>query len=122
MFDLAGAQDINDKQYNAISARAKRYCVLEERKLLWTHLGYKLYPTTAFVFQLGAEGIAGQPVELSLITELWNSKYTGVILLFLVNDGGTTNIKELWQEGRIGISLIGDGHAPATYYVLTHSM
>lgn len=122
VFDLAGAQDINDKQYNAISARAKRYCVLEERKLLWTHLGYKLYPTTAFVFQLGAEGIAGQPVELSLITELWNSKYTGVILLFLVNDGGTTNIKELWQEGRIGISLIGDGHAPATYYVLTHSM
>lgn len=122
VFDLAGSQNINDNQYNAISARAKRYCVLEERKLVWSHLGYKLYPSTAFVFQLGAEAIAGQSIEKSLITELWNSKYSGVILLFLVNDGGLGDVLDMWKEGRLGDSLVGDGHAPATYYVLTHSM
>lgn len=36
--------------------------------------GYKLYPSTAFIFQLGAEVLGGESVESSLFTELWNSK------------------------------------------------
>ena len=122
VFDFAGAQNINDKQYNAISRRAKRYCSLEEREFFGFHQGYKLYPSTAFIFQLGAEAISGQHVDSSLIKELWNSKYTGVILLFLTKDGGISDVIQMWSEGRLSESLVGDGHAPATYYVLTHSM
>lgn len=122
VFECSGAQNINDKQYSSISERAKRYCTINERKLFGKHMGYKLYPSTAFIFQLGAEVLGGESVESSLFTELWNSKYSSVILLFLVNDGGAGDVYDLWKDGRLGESLVGDGHAPATYYVLVEAM
>lgn len=121
VFEYAGAQNIDDDQYECISKRAKRYCKLEERTgLFGGHKGYKLYPSTAFVFQLGAEMLAGSNQEKenvkTIAKELWNSKYSGVILLFL---GDSIKNMGSFKDMEMGESLIGDGHAPATYYVLT---
>ena len=122
VYDYAGSQDIDDSQYGCISKRAKRYCRLEERNgIFGGHKGYKLYPTTAFIFQLGAEMLAGSDKEKenvkTIIPELWNSKYTGVIIFFL---GDAIGNRDSFKNMELGESLIGDGHAPATYYVLTH--
>lgn len=123
MFDRAGEQNINDEQFRYITDRARRFCDIEERTSIFgNHNGYKLYPSTAFVFQLGAELLAGNDQEKNnaweLIKELWNSKYGAMLVLFLGD--AITN----WGSfSDISISdpftLIGDGHAPATYYVLT---
>lgn len=120
VFDRAGSQDINDDQYKCISERAKRYCdIVERNSLFGKHLGYKLYPSTAFIFQLGAEALAGSDEEkenvVVIIKELWNSKYTGVLLLFLGD--AVTNFSS-FEGMTLGETLVGDGHAPATYYVL----
>lgn len=120
VFTLAGSQNINDNQLACISNRAKRYCDITERTFWGRHTGYKLYPSTAFVFQLGAEILAGSDLEkdnaITIIKELWNSKYGGVIVLFL---GDSLMNLDSFKNLSIGESLIGDGHAPATYYVLT---
>lgn len=123
VFDRAGEQNINDEQFRYITDRARRFCDIEERTSIFgNHNGYKLYPSTAFVFQLGAELLAGNDQEKNnaweLIKELWNSKYGAMLVLFLGD--AITN----WGSfSDISISdpftLIGDGHAPATYYVLT---
>lgn len=117
-------QDIDDAQYACISARAKRYCGFTERFTLFTkkHNGWKLHASTAFVFQLGAEMLGGSAQEQnnvkSLISEFWNSKFSGLLLLF-VGDA-------IWNWGsfssmELGESLVGDGHSPATYYVLINN-
>ena len=124
VYDRAGAQDIDDKQYSYISDRAMRYCDLVERNsILGNHKGWKLYPSTAFVFQLGAEMLGGSPIQQnnvkSLIPEFWNSKYAGVILLFV---GDALRNAGSFMDMELGKTLVGDGHAPATYYVLTNSL
>lgn len=124
VYDRAGAQDIDDKQYSYISDRAMRYCDLVERNsILGNHKGWKLYPSTAFVFQLGAEMLGGSPIQQnnvkSLIPEFWNSKYAGVILLFV---GDALRNAGSFMDMELGETLVGDGHAPATYYVLTNSL
>lgn len=121
--DRAGSQDIDDEQYGYVPERAKRYCDLTERTSIFgNHKGYKLYPSTAFIFQLGAEMLAGSKTEQdnvkALIPELWNSKYAAVVLLFL---GDAVTHKSSFEGMEFGQSLVGDGHAPATYYVLTHN-
>ena len=121
--DRAGSQNIDDEQYGYISERAKRYCDLPERTSFFgNHKGYKLYPSTAFIFQLGAEMLAGSKEEQNnvkaLIPELWNSKYAAVVLLFL---GDAVKNSSSFEGMELGQSLIGDGHALATYYVLTHN-
>lgn len=121
--DRAGSQNIDDEQYGYISERAKRYCDLTERTSIFgNHKGYKLYPSTAFIFQLGAEMLAGSTEEQKnvkeLIPELWNSKYAAVIILFL---GDAVMNSDSFEGMELGQSLVGDGHAPATYYVLTHN-
>ena len=122
--DRAGSQDIDDEQYGYISTRAKRYCDLTERTSIFggEHKGWKLYPSTAFIFQLGAEMLAGSDTEKSnvteLIPELWNSRYTGVILLFL---GDAALNWDSFEGMELSDTLVGDGHAPATYYVLTQN-
>lgn len=117
-YDYAGDQNIDDDQYNMISERAKRYCKLEERKslILKKHKGYKLYPSTIFMFQLGMEIYAGSDQEkknaLDLLPEFINSKFAWAIVLLLgeaVWDGLPENLDE---------SMVGDGHAPASYYLL----
>ncbi len=121
VFDRAGSQDIDDDQYACISERAKRYCDLTERTSIFgNHKGYKLYPSTAFIFQLGAEMLAGSDQEKDnvgvIVKELWNSKYAVVIVLFL---GDAVWNMGSFEDLSLGESLIGDGHAPATYYILT---
>ena len=78
---------------------------------------YELYPSTAFIFRLTAEMLAGSKAEqenaMTLIEELWNSKYSVVSLAF-VGDL-TVLISNLPSDP---MDLVGDGHAPATYYVL----
>lgn len=119
VYDYAGDQNISDSQYKCISERAKKYCKLKERTSIFgNHNGYKLYPSTAFLFQLGAEEIAGSDKEkdnvVEILKELWNSKYSGVILLFL---GDAAWNWKSFKDMKFDQSLIGDGHAPATYYV-----
>lgn len=64
VFDYAGKQKITDDQYNMVSDRAKRYCMIEEWKgSTGKHKGYKLYPNLAFFFQFGAEMLAGSQEE-----------------------------------------------------------
>jgi hypothetical protein len=127
MFDYSGTQNITDEQYDCISERALRYCKIEERKG-WRggHKGYKLYPSTAFVFQLVAELIAGNKTDQSnaceIAKELLNSKYTSAILIFVGND---ISVNELFSQiGNIkdnGYAVVGDGHALDTYYVLMNN-
>ena len=119
--DRDGVQIIDDEQYGCISERAKRYCdLVERRSFLGNRKGYKLYPSMAFVFQLGAEMLAGSEEEkanvMALLPELWNSEYVAAALLF-VGDVGIDSILSL----KLGVELIGDGHALATYYVLTQN-
>lgn len=124
IFDEAGVQLISNKQYGYISARAQKYCTLKVRKFLGIKTGYKLYPTLAFVFQLAAELIAGSGTEkdnaVEIFKELWNSKYTAAIVL-LVGDGigNLSTVINHWPT-EFSESLVGDGHAPATYYILVH--
>ena len=127
VYEYAGAQDINDKQYKYVSERAQRYCKITERNapVFGWHLGYKLYPTTAFVFQLLAEFIAGYKTDnvIALLPEFWNSKYVAVILLFLGE--AAIEIRYVNPDLLSGMSfdimeMMGNGHAPATYYILTH--
>lgn len=123
--DLESNQDINDAQYSYISKRAKRFCKLTERKSVFgNHMGYTLNPSLSFVLQLGMEMLTKENDEeanhiLSLLKELWNSKY-GIAVAALLGDG----INIFNQYGGFGLDpthLIGDGHAPATYYVLIHN-
>lgn len=119
--DRDGVQIIDDEQYGYISERAMRYCdLVERRSFLGNRKGYKLYPSMAFVFQLGAEMLAGSEEEkanvMALLPELWNSEYVAAALLF-VGDVGIDSLLSL----ELGAELIGDGHALATYYVLTQN-
>lgn len=122
VFDRAGKQRINEEQYECISNRARKYCDLKYHDYWLSDDLYELYPSTAFVFQLGAEMLAGNDVEksnaLTLIKELWNSKYM-VVLLGLFGDavGNMGTVIDHWPDD-FAESLVGDGHAPATYYVL----
>lgn len=123
LHDRAGAQNIDDEQYGYISERAKRYCDLIERKsILGNHKGYTLYPSTAFVLQLGAEMFGGSEEEknnvISLLPELWNSKYAVVGILLL---GDAYINKDLFEGLEIATTLLEHGHAPATYYVWIHN-
>lgn len=120
VFIYAGSQNISDDQYDKISDRAKRYCKIEERiSVFGNHKGYKVYPSLAFFFQLGAEALAGTSEEKEnagdLIGEFWNSKYSVTLVSILLDVGfdSTVNLPE-----QLGEFLVGDGHAPATYYVL----
>ncbi len=121
VFDYAGSQNITDEQYALISERAKRFCKLEERRGFFTnnHKGYKVYPSLAFFFQMGAEALAGSEDEkdnvTELISEFWNSKYAATILSILFDIGFD---KSVALPDQLGEFLVGDGHAPATYYVL----
>lgn len=120
VFDYAGSQNISDEQYDEVSERAKKYCKIEERySIIGKHKGYKLYPTLAFFFQLGAEALAGTPEEKEnmqdIIKEFWNSRYTVTILSILLQVGMDSTVDLPKQVGEF---LVGDGHAPATYYVL----
>ena len=111
-----------EEQYECISNRARKYCDLKYHDYWLSDDLYELYPSTAFVFQLGAEMLAGNDVEksnaLTLIKELWNSKYM-VVLLGLFGDavGNMGTVIDHWPDD-FAESLVGDGHAPATYYVL----
>lgn len=73
----------------------------------------------AFFFQLGAEALAGTSEEKEnvndIIGKFWNSKYAATLLSILLDVGfdSTVNLPEQFGE-----FLVGDGHAPATYYVL----
>lgn len=82
---------------------------------------YELYPSTAFIFQLVAEMLAGSKAEqenaMTLIKELWNSKYSVVILAF-VGDAFGDLMNLISNLPSDPMDLVGDGHAPATYYVL----
>ena len=51
----------------------------------------------------------------ALIPEFWNSKYAGVILLFI---GDAAFNMGAFDGLELGASLVGDGHAPGTYYIL----
>ena len=121
VFDLAGKQRITDAQYSCISERARRYCNIVPHDYWFSDDNYELYPSTAFVFQLAAEMLAGSKAEqenaMTLIKELWNSKYSVVILAFVGDAFG--DLKDLISNlPSDPMDLVGDGHAPATYYVL----
>ncbi|MCI8407780.1 MAG: VWA domain-containing protein [Lachnospiraceae bacterium] len=118
-YDYAGVQNISDDQYAMISERAKRYCKIEERKTLFgNHKGYKLYPSTIFMFQICMEIYAGSKTEqansLELLKEFINSKFAGALIL-LIGEVLITGIPEELDE-----SMVGDGHSPSTYYVLNN--
>ncbi len=119
VFDYAGSQNISDEQYDMISSRAKRFCKIEERKFLFMHAGYKVYPSLAFFLQLASEGLAGSEKEKEnvkkIIGEFWNSKCAGAIISILFDIGFD---KSVALPEQLGEFLVGDGHAPATYYVL----
>ena len=121
VFDRAGKQRITDAQYACISERASRYCDVVYHNYWFSDDNYELYPSTAFVFQLVAELLAGSDAEkenvMTLVWELWNSKYTVVILAFVGDAFG--DVKDLISNLPSNpMDLVGDGHAPATYYVL----
>lgn len=63
--------------------------------------------------------LAGSDTEKNnvsaLLPELWNSRYTGVILLFI---GDAALNWSSFEDMELSDTLVGDGHAPATYYVL----
>lgn len=72
-------------------------------------------------FQFGAETLAGTPVEKenveNLIIEFWNSQYISALagIVWDLAKDKNTNLPEQFGE-----FLVGDAHAPATYYVLTN--
>jgi hypothetical protein len=122
MFDYSGSQNISDDQYDMIPDRAKRYCKIVERlSIFGNHKGYTLYPSLAFFFQLGAEALAGNSEEkenvIELIKEFGNSKYAFTIFRIWAGAGINPNVDFPKQFGEF---LVGDGHAPATYYVLVN--
>ena len=104
VFDYAGGQNISDEQYAIISDRAKRYCNIEERTFLGWHTGYKVYPSLAFFFQLGAEALAGSQTEKDNVTEIigefWNSKYAGTIISILFDIGIDSTVELPDQLGK----------------------
>ena len=120
VFDYAGSQNISDEQYDMISARAKRYLKIKERvSIFGNHKGYKIYPSLAFFFQLGAEALGGSAEEKEntgeIIKEFWNSKYCWYLCRILAS---VVTSKSVDFPSQFGEFLVGDGHAPATYYVL----
>ena len=138
VYDRAGKQLITEEQKNGIPERALRYCDITDHDAWFSDNKYELYPSLAFVFQLGAEGlgdkktvvrdgkvqIEARPAEEragvgSLAYELWNSKYAGAIAMFAVsNIGDVAEILKKWSKGMDPKDLAGDGHLPETYYVL----
>jgi hypothetical protein len=117
-YEYSGAQNITNEQYLLISERAKRYCKLEKRTSWWgKDKGYKLYPSTMFMLQLGMELYAGTETEKSnameLKNEFLNSKYAAAAVVLL---GTVWLTKEMPSD--LDASVIGDGHSPSTYYVL----
>lgn len=121
VFDRAGKQRITDEQYACISGRALRYCDIVPHNYWFSDDNYELYPSTAFVFQLVAEMLGGSDADkenvMTLVPELWNSKYSAVILAFIGDSFG--DLKDLLNNMPSDpMDLVGDGHAPATYYVL----
>lgn len=117
-YDYSGSQNISDKQYTMISDRALKYCKMEEREFFGHHTGYKLYPSTMFIFQLGMEVLAGTDKEKSnatdLLKEMLNSKYAWCIVLLATDIGRSRETLEF------DTALVGDGHAPNTYYTLNN--
>ena len=117
-FDYAGSQNISDEQYASISSRALRYCKITERKSIFgKHKGYKLYPSTMFVVQLGIEMYAGSDTEkenaTEMFKELWNSKFTWALILLV----GQSFFAGL--PSNLDASTVAHGHAQATYYILS---
>ena len=126
VFDEAGSQNITDEQYLCISERAKRYCSLPERTSIFgKHKGYKLYPSTAFILQFAVDWAFDDEYKdkdmFSIFKELWNSRYSPVLVLLLGD--GVKNWDTLKENApsELTMTLMGDGHATATYYVLTNS-
>ncbi len=123
VYEPSGAQNITSEQYDMISKRALKYCTAEKRAVF---SGYKLKPTPAFFFQLGAEIYKGNDTEKSNALELISdflmefrnasAIITITIRLFAGNDKAIHDLKNLIKNA--DLSYVGDGHAPATYYVL----
>lgn len=122
VYDRAGKQRITDAQYACISTRAYRYCDVIDHDYWFSDDNYELYPSTAFVFQLVAELLAGSDAEksnaITLLKELWNSKYSVVILAFIGDTKVADAVDLIKNFPSDPMDLVGDGHAPATYYVL----
>lgn len=122
VFDRSGVQLIGEDKYKCITDREFRYCDVTDIKFFEKHLGYGLYPSAAFVFQLGAEFLGGNQSDkdkaFELVKELWNSKYGAVALLLLGDEISYIKHSVSHMPKEFGESLVGDGHAPATYYIL----
>ena len=120
VFTFDASFDISVEDYNKLSSRAKKYCKMTERKFLWKCVGYKLYPNTAFVLQLLADSMCGDVPPISILIKLLKSKYIAVFLALAFDGVKELDLREDVFCHEIKLSLIGDGHATATYYVLTH--
>jgi|GEM_PF-1996275 len=120
-YNYSGGHNISDEQYELISDRAVRYCKIVERKsFLGNHKGYKIYPSTIFMLQLGLEMYYGSEKERvnanKLKKEFLNTKY-----LLIIIDKKFIELKKQMVD-IVDISLLADGHSPATYYVIADNI
>ncbi|MDO4530435.1 MAG: hypothetical protein Q4C06_00505, partial [Bacillota bacterium] len=120
LYDHIDDQWISEEEKGYISDRAMKFCVIEENTHWYELDKYTLWTSYGFLFQMGAEVLAGSDEEvanvMSLMPEFWNSEYSGVLLLLL----GDVIWEDFWflPKATLNDTLVGDGHAMATYYVL----
>lgn len=114
----SGSQNISDEEYSMLSSRARRYFEISEGVWFGAHVGYILEPSAAGVFQILAESLGGENRK-ELICEFWNSRFGIVFFLAF----GSAVFEGTGLDGKLSLdpymNAFYNGHAPATYYILT---
>lgn len=118
---IGDPQNVSFEETKLISKRAQSFCTikLNSISIFGTHLytQYKLHISPAFVFQLLAEALATRDFgDLEIMVNFFDTRY-GVLLVKMVEsllfkDGGIT-------FKYFNFDVFYNGHAPATYYILT---
>ena len=122
MINWDDGQSISELQYNLISDRAKALCWIDEEI---ENYKYTLYPSAAYVFQLFAEAAGDETNVLALLEVLADSDYgTGLLYIFYGQSSAVSSlVSVIFTDTQLNPSnnvkeWMGDGHAPATYYVI----
>ncbi len=144
VYKRVGKQEISEKQKNAIPERALAYCDIVDNKVLGIiKNGYDLHPSLAFIFQLGAEAFGGYKTVcdgsvirfdkrtneekgdiVSLAKEMWNSRYSAALSLFLLKNKEDAVVKliKLTTGEMDAMDMFGDAHSTATYYIINEAL
>lgn len=115
VYRISTKQTIGDKKEQAISTRARRYCLIEEVYVLSVKTGYHLSPSPAFFFQLLAEILAKDNPNAwknnkVILSEFINTDYCALIIGIAFANRDVL--------GELSLDVLFDTHATATYYIM----